>query len=120
MQTFVMPTLPRYRCHKEVSAIKIKAIERNQPPMFLGPTCKGCYALGTACGQCERCKWEREHGSQQAIFLVPEDPAVCKIQVTPDFFVKHNPQVDGYFVVYEDGYQSYSPAKAFEEGYTRI
>lgn len=27
------------------------------------------------------------------------------------------PQVGGYFVQYEDGYSSYSPAKAFEEGY---
>lgn len=26
----------------------------------------------------------------------------------------------GYFVVYEDGYQSWSPTKAFEEGYHRI
>lgn len=26
----------------------------------------------------------------------------------------------GYYVRYEDGYESWSPAKAFEEGYTRI
>lgn len=26
----------------------------------------------------------------------------------------------GYFVQYEDGYISWSPTKAFEEGYTRI
>lgn len=31
---------------------------------------------------------------------------------------KHNPEVGGYFVVYEDGYQSYSPKKAFEDGYS--
>jgi hypothetical protein len=30
------------------------------------------------------------------------------------------PQPGGYFVVYKDGYKSFSPAKAFEEGYTRI
>ena len=30
---------------------------------------------------------------------------------------KHSPEPGGYFVVYHDGYQSYSPAKAFEEGY---
>ena len=33
---------------------------------------------------------------------------------------KHQPQPGGYYVVYEDGYKSYSPAKAFEEGYTQI
>ena len=26
----------------------------------------------------------------------------------------------GYFVQYEDGYKSWSPTKAFEEGYTKI
>lgn len=26
----------------------------------------------------------------------------------------------GYYVVYEDGYVSWSPTKAFEEGYTRL
>ena len=31
---------------------------------------------------------------------------------------KHNPEVGGYLVFYKDGYVSYSPAKAFEEGYT--
>ena len=33
---------------------------------------------------------------------------------------KHNPEIGGYLVVYDDGYQSFSPAKAFEEGYKRI
>ena len=33
---------------------------------------------------------------------------------------KHLPRIGGYYVVYEDGYASYSPAQAFEEGYTLI
>lgn len=33
---------------------------------------------------------------------------------------KHQPVVGGYYVIYGDGYASFSPAKAFEEGYTRI
>jgi len=47
-------------------------------------------------------------------------------QEIPDWRLKqamdqeHNPQPGGYFVVYKDGYKSFSPAKAFEEGYTRI
>ena len=32
-----------------------------RPPYetFKRPTCKGSYALGTACGTCEACVWER-------------------------------------------------------------
>lgn len=28
--------------------------------------------------------------------------------------------VGGYFVVYQDGYESFSPLRAFEEGYSRV
>lgn len=41
------------------------------------------------------------------------------VAMLPDWHEKHKPQVGGYYVLYEDGYASYSPAKAFEEGYTR-
>jgi hypothetical protein len=36
------------------------------------------------------------------------------------WFDKHKPKVGGYLVCYEDGYLSYSPAEAFEKGYSRI
>lgn len=36
------------------------------------------------------------------------------------YMEKHNPQIGGYFVRYPDGYQSWSPAQAFEDGYTAI
>jgi len=34
---------------------------RLRPPFetFTGPTCKGCLALGNACGFCEKCVWEK-------------------------------------------------------------
>ncbi len=35
-----------------------------------------------------------------------------------NIFARGNPQVGDYLVRYEDGYLSWSPAKAFEEGYT--
>jgi hypothetical protein len=37
-------------------------------------------------------------------------------------FILINPKLEagGYLVVYQDGYRSFSPQKAFEEGYTRI
>ncbi len=37
-----------------------------------------------------------------------------------EWHVKHKPQIGGYYVVYEDNYQSYSPAAAFESGYTLL
>jgi hypothetical protein len=33
---------------------------------------------------------------------------------------RHNPQTGGYYVRYDNGYESYSPAETFENGYTRI
>jgi len=40
-----------------------------------------------------------------------------QIRVSREYMRKHNPQSGGYWVQYEDGYESFSPAKAFEEGY---
>lgn len=36
------------------------------------------------------------------------------------WMTKNNPEVGGYLVEYKDDYVSYSPAKAFEEGYSEI
>ena len=40
--------------------------------------------------------------------------------LTDEWLERFKPEVGGYYVVYEDGYTSYSPAKAFEDGYTKI
>ncbi len=50
--------------------------------------------------------------------LVPENPAYEPFQVDKHYWSKHNPEAGGYYVQYEDGYASWSPAEAFEEGYT--
>lgn len=42
------------------------------------------------------------------------------LRVDAQWMRRHSPQLGGYYVVYDDGYTSYSPAKAFEEGYTLI
>lgn len=43
-----------------------------------------------------------------------------EIFVGEEFLTKHSPQEGGYYVRYEDGYASFSPAEAFEKGYTEI
>ncbi len=43
-----------------------------------------------------------------------------KPRVTETWQVRHTPAVGGYYVRYEDGYSSYSPAGAFETGYTAL
>ena len=59
------------------------------------------------------------HGSL-GVVMHPVGAGYKPINLTPEYMAKHDPQVDGYYVVYADGYESFSPAKAFEEGYTRI
>jgi hypothetical protein len=83
--------MPRYRCHKEVWALKIKEITR--------------VPSGNA---------TVTHS------IVPEDRRYAPFVVSLEYLDKHSPQAGGYYVVYEDGYRSYSPAAAFEAGYTLI
>jgi hypothetical protein len=85
--------MPRYRCHKEVWALKIKAVN-----------------------------YDREQAATQfpSAEIWPEESGYAPIRVDSEFVRKHDPKAGMYFVVYNDGYRSASPAKAFEEGYTRI
>ena len=45
-------------------------------------------------------------------------PGLFKVDF--EYMHKHKPQVGGYYVVYKDGYKSFSPAEAFETGYEKI
>lgn len=78
-----MRALPRYTCHKQVWALKIKSV-------------------GTDILQFEDDDYGPRCGFEAAKYIT-----------------KHNPQPGGYWVQYDDGYESYSPAEAFEQGYTR-
>jgi hypothetical protein len=42
------------------------------------------------------------------------------ISVGIDYMTKHQPKVGGYYVAYDDGYESWSPSEAFEAGYTKL
>lgn len=83
--------LPKYKCHKEVWALKISILSLPNPAT---------------------------PGLQTIMF--PEDTRFAPFELDEEYVKKHNPQPGGYYVVYADGYKSYSPAKAFEEGYTLI
>lgn len=82
--------MPKYRSHKTVWAMKITGIEPQA-------------ADGTAGLLCET-----------------PDGQPSRIIVTQEYQQKHAPAFGGYYVRYADGYESFSPAQAFEEGYTRI
>lgn len=41
-------------------------------------------------------------------------------RISHQWMNRHWPAVDGYLVRYEDGYESYSPAAAFESGYRAV
>lgn len=86
--------LPRYKCHKEVWALKINTINRD--------------------GHGE------DRDSDGSALIYPAEPGYAPFRVDRAFMHKHKPEVGGYFVIYEDGYKSFSPAKAFEDGYTRL
>ena len=90
--------MPRYQCHKQVWALKIAAITHHE-----NPDKSGCSAAAS-------------YGAT----ITPAESGYDSFTVSAEFMVRHRPEVGGYYVVYDDGYASYSPAGAFEGGYRRI
>ncbi len=58
-----------------------------------------------------------ENGGAILVFANMDYEAIL---VDKEYVEKHNPLAGGYFVVYDDDYLSFSPAKPFEAGYTLI
>ena len=52
--------------------------------------------------------------------IVPEEEGYANFKVNADYVIKNNPKVGGYFTIYEDGFQSFSTAEAFENGCRKI
>ena len=66
-----------------------------------------------------------EHTNEGHEFLLGADlvfvnPAYAQRRVSAAYVQRHDPRPRTYYVVYADGYESCSPAKAFEEGYRLI
>ena len=84
--------LPKWRSHKVVEGFKITCIVLDQVPG------------GAAQLRGYDIRFDRK---LQVLVLQP-------------YVEKHAPRVGGYFVRYDDGYESFSPAAAFEGGYTSV
>lgn len=89
--------MPRYKCHKEVWALKIASVTENS-------------VLAALSG----------NESDGSAVIVPADEGYAEFRVDAEYVRKHKPVAGGYYVVYKDGYKSFSPADAFEDGYTRV
>jgi hypothetical protein len=85
--------MPKYKSHKVVWALKIKSIAK------------------------ELAEYREIDGSAT---ITPEEEGYEPFKVSSEYMNKHQPEVSGYYVVYEDGYKSFSPADAFEKGNTLI
>lgn len=93
--------MPKYQCHKKVWALKIKQINKltmSQRGLVSDPQAEDGRL------------WE----------IVPENDQYAPFDVKESYISKHQPVEGGYYVVYEDGYASFSPADAFEGGYALI
>lgn len=82
--------MPRYKSHKHVWALKIRQVQPDP-------------ASDSGAG-----------------LITPENTVYAPFKVDAAYMVKHNPQPGGYYVLYADGYKSFSPAKAFEDGYSPV
>jgi hypothetical protein len=58
--------------------------------------------------------------SRAGATITPADHSIEPFFVDAEYIAKHLPHVGGYFVLYDDAYESFSPAQAFESGYARI
>jgi hypothetical protein len=81
-----------YQSHKRVQAAKITGVPFTDPAMLGGP------------------------GDVYDVTVEGGDT----ISMPAARFANYHPKVGDYVVKYDDGYTSFSPAKAFEDGYTLV
>lgn len=82
--------IPRYISHKQVWALEISAVEEGK---------------------------DIEGG--KAKFVSFAEPGYAAIECPADMFARYTPVKGDFLVEYSDGYKSFSPRKAFLEGYSR-
>lgn len=89
----VSAPMPAYKSHKTVWALKIASVVPDE---------------------------SAPSGSEGSVILAFENPLFAPRRMGEDYAKKHNPQAGGYYVQYQDGYESFSPAEAFESGYAPV
>ena len=89
--------MPQYQCHKKVWALKIAEVKKDSDTAR-----------------------EENRETDGSAMLEFEDDSYCPIKVDFAYMRKHDPQPGGYYVIYPGGYKSWSPAEAFESGYSII
>lgn len=82
--------MPRYQCHKKVWALALSDVEINN-----------------------------DTGDAR---LTPLDKGYAPFDAPAEWVKRFHSTADdpGYYVVYDDGFRSWSPTKAFEDGYALI
>lgn len=94
----VQVEMPKYQSHRKVWALKIKEIGFDS----------------------DLAKEDGNRETDGSAIITPEEEGYGKFKVDVAYCHKHKPQSGGYYVVYDDGYKSWSPAEAFENGYTKL
>jgi hypothetical protein len=85
--------MPKYKCHKEVWALKIKEVipvNADEPD-----------------------------GAVKCVFVM-DNIFAARIFTEEELFRKPRPKAGMYYVQYPDSYESFSPGDEFEKGYTLI
>jgi hypothetical protein len=87
-------SLSSYKCHKVVQAGEIEGIVNYTDPDTLR--------------------------TERKLIVTNSEGETDEIKISVDYVEKHKPRAGGYYVLYADGYESFSPADPFLEGYVDL
>ena len=90
--------------------------ENQRRPHFYNDTTSGVELGRLFCNGVEGFE---VHSDGSVTFGIAEG-GFAPVTVAAEVVSRYFPTTGDYYVVYADGYKSISPAKAFEEGYTRL
>lgn len=101
-----MKPMPRFVSHKTVEGFKIATLYAQEKGTATNTVAEPRY-------------WQGRLVASKSEYVIKDETGEHVVVVGDDFYMKHEPYVGGYYVQYADGYQSFSPAEAFEAGYVQ-